>query len=98
MAISWFLVVRYEFGSKSLNSLNRKLVQKSPDFTKSFRYQKMEVLYLIGLFWGGVSLTLALHKAYIGEYHYFRCMHEMFGEDSTRFRIDYFRALEASMS
>ena len=33
---------------------------------------KMEVLNRIRLFWGGFSLTLALHTAYIGEYLHFR--------------------------
>ena len=39
---------------------------------QKFQVPKMQVLNLIRLFWGGFSLTQALHTAYIGEYLHFR--------------------------
>ena len=41
-------------------------------YHQEFQVPKMEVLNLIRLFWGGFSLTQAVHTAYIGEYLHFR--------------------------
>ena len=42
-------------------------------YHQKFQVPKMQVLNLIWLYWGGFSLTQALHAAYIiGEYLHFR--------------------------